>query len=438
MNRKVSLRKSFVEIYGKELIFSETDKKKVFNRLHTKPSNSKVNLKWGPAVAMVLAPFIFILLLFSLDKFAGVVPEKHAQSTVIKSAPESVKTVIGDSGIQKLLEQGKFQQVNQTVKDKGISITLHEIMYDGTRLAVIYSYETDSKQKIESSFPIAKLMINGQQFIHYSGSVMPTDKENKFLYECHLTAELPDHFDLNYEILSFGGIKGKWIFTVPIKKIEGLHKKISPNGSVNSGNQTLIVNQVTFTPSTTNLKISLSGPEQKDFSKRYVFEIRDNQGNQIENIQSAGTSGERMDNGFFITNYNEYFEPIGKLPQSITIQPFLLQHSSGTVKAALNQKLPIYLQQDQYSGIRITKVEQYQDEIWLYYTIKGPYENVSILSLLDKATGKESHSYDRLLKNKDGYIAKFKTSQPIKELTISAPKNKYTKLKDLKLEINIE
>jgi hypothetical protein len=102
------------------------------------------------------------------------------------------------------------------------------------------------------------------------------------------------------------------------------------------------LNQVTFTPSTTNLKISLSGPEQKDFSYRYVFEMLDNHGNQFDIINSGAISAKGMDNGFFITIFNEYFEPVsGKLPQSISIQPYLLHHTVETLELPLDQNLPI-------------------------------------------------------------------------------------------------
>jgi hypothetical protein len=97
------------------------------------------------------------------------------------------------------------------------------------------------------------------------------------------------------------------------------------------------------------------------------------------------------------------------------------------------------VKQDQFSGIRIAKVEQYQDEVWLYYTIKGPYESEGhIFSLIDRTSGKKIQRNDPFIKNKKGFNAMFKTSQPIQELAIIAKKNKFSKLEDLKLEINIK
>ncbi|WP_053368165.1 DUF4179 domain-containing protein [Bacillus sp. FJAT-27245] len=443
MNRKQSLQQAFIKMYGESLTFSDRDKSDVQSKLQNRRVRKRMKIHLGPYVVIALVPaVVFVLLLSNVNIFEKGT-ERREHSAVLKPAPQSNQQAFGDIGIQQVWEKGGFQEIKQTAEDKGIAISVNGAMYDGARLVIVYTIKPEIEVKNPFDlFPTEKLVINGEHFIDYSSSGGPIGKTGQHYMEYQLWGDLPDEFELGYDLVAHGDEKREWKFTFPVKKIEGLNKLIKPAYSVTSKDMTLKVEEAMFTPSTTNLKISLTVPQghemTKNPSKRYIFEVTDQKGRQIGGMYSAATSGKGLDNNMFRETFNEFYEPVGKLPKSLTIQAYSVETGQmEMLEESLNQKLPIHLKHGQYSGISIKKIERYRNQLWIYYTIEGPIHWRQFLGIREKETDLQIQPMN-LIKNNEGYLAKFDTNLPPEDLIAISPQNNLIKLDDLKLEIEIK
>lgn len=441
MSNKPSLKKTFIQKYGQDIIFSEKDKREVLTNLHGKTRRPK--WKWNIVLLMATAPVLALILTLSIQDFGQKI-EKQPQSAELKSPPESDSSFFGDEGIQRVKKEGKFQQINQTVEDNGIAVTLHEVMYDGARIAIVYSLDTEKDLQTPSKvFPFEKIFINGKRFMNYSVSGGFTNEEDKYIIEHHLTEELPDEFQMDYEMISIGDQKGQWNFSIPIKKTEGGYKYVKSDSSEASGDLFLELEEATFAPSAAKFKIHLSEPAENAMSRdpfnRYVFEIKDEKGNALTEISAETITGEESE-GTYTGIFHKYYEPVKDIPETITIQPYLLQSNyKEEIKEPLQQELPIYLEQDEYGGISITKVERYQGEIWVHYKTKGLSAMSRVhLMLKEKASNSEIERYDGYNKHAGEYIAKFKTSLPLEDLVVSTNENIVTEIDGLQLKADVK
>ncbi|WP_264739711.1 DUF4179 domain-containing protein [Cytobacillus firmus] len=444
MNRKKSLKQAFINKYGEDLHFSDEDMQLVLDKVHSKKAEQlKRKFSIRPVLMMVLTPLIIMILILSSDRLLTDSKDASKESEAPEPATEPERDLFGDAGIQNIIKDDLFTEINQTVEKNGAAFTIHEIMYDGTRLALVYSMdkeESNQEGRTHPEFPFFKLSIDGKPFIEYSESTSYAGEKNKFLQEFHTYTDIPDKFQLSIDILRLGEIEGPWSFQIPIEKIKEKYHA-SPGKSTAISDTSLTLNELSFSASSTNLSIDMSEPIEKQRKRAgtYIFEVKDDKGNSIAHMTSGATGGGDRD-GKFVENFNEYFEPVDKLPKSITIIPYL-RKSGGMdyITVPLNQELPIYLEQDQFGGIMIKEVEQKQGEIWIYYEGKGVSESFrSWVDLKEKGSNTPIERMNNYEKTAEGYIAKFKTSLPLESLTVSTAKRNITKLEGLELNVDIK
>ncbi|MBG9654910.1 DUF4179 domain-containing protein [Cytobacillus firmus] len=442
MNRKKSLKQAFINKYGEDLKFSDEDMQLVLNKVHNKKvEQPKRKSSMSPVLMLILTPLIMMILILSSEHL--LMTDSKDASKEAEPATESDRRLFGDAGIQTIIKKDLFTGINQTVEKNGVAFTIHEIMYDGTRLALVYSMdkeESNQKGSTHPEFPFFKLSIDGKPFIDYSEGSSYADEKNKFLQEFHTYTDIPDQIQLRIDILRLGEIEGPWSFEFSLEKIKEKYYA-SPGKSIEKGDTSLTLNELSFSASSTNLNIDMTEPIEKQRIRAgtYIFEIRDNKGNSIAHMTSGATGGGDRD-GKFVENFNEYFEPVDKLPKSITIIPYLEKRGEmDYITMPLNQELPIYLEQDQFGGIEIKEVEQKQGEIWIYYEGKGVSESFrSWVDLKEKGSNTPIERINNYEKTAEGYISKFKTSLPLESLIVSTAKRNITKLEGLELEVEID
>lgn len=445
MNRMKS-RQSFINFYGEEILFNEKDKKEVFNKIHnpqkTTGRKPKSTFKWGAIFAMAAVPLVLVLIFLSSDGSFTEKPEKQIKSAELKPAPQVENNLHWDAGLQKVRKEGQFQQINQTLEDGGVEATIYEAMYDGTRIGIVYGINHNEQPiKPEDNFATEKLVIGGEIFTGYSGIGRLTGEKDKHYLEYHLAEDLPDEFELGYDLTLSGNPKKEWHFKIPLKKIEGLYKDVKPLESVTSKDLTLKVEEAKFTPSSTNLKISVTGPEgHLKKGNSYLFGITDDKGREIGRLFSAASGGTGLDNNMFEDSFNEYYEPVSKLPKTLTIQPYLVGDrgmQNEMVEESLNQKLPIRIEKGQNSSMIIKKMEQYENQLWIHYTLDGPQSWWMPLRLKQAGSDEEIPLINRINKE-DVRIDIFETDLSPEDLIAITPKNNVIKLDDLKLKIDVK
>lgn len=78
---------------------------------------------------MVLTPLVILILILSSSHLFKDSQDASKESKVTEPAIESDRKLFGDVGIQKVIRDKKFTQINQTVEKNGIAFTIHEIMF---------------------------------------------------------------------------------------------------------------------------------------------------------------------------------------------------------------------------------------------------------------------------------------------------------------------
>ncbi|MCM3244956.1 DUF4179 domain-containing protein [Cytobacillus oceanisediminis] len=445
MTKRRSLKKAFIKKYGEDLIFTDKEIKEVMHKIHNQKTVSKRNFTLFPVFMLVITPVVAIVLLLSSTQLISNIKQEASKETeVSEPSNESELVPFGDIGIQKVKREGMFTSIEQTVEKHGIAITLHELMYDGTRLSFIYSMDKKNipEDRSNPNVPNFKMNVDGRLFADYSMVESIAGEDGKILHELHLYEELPDQFQLEIIVGEVGKYEGPWEFKLPVTKKDNNAHFAYPDKTATNGELSITLDKMSFAASSTNLEISMSQPlesyKKGNGSTSYLFEILDDKGQPIAHMTSGATGGGERE-GKFVDEFNEYFEPVSKLPKSITIIPYI--ESNGDLEffdTPLNQNLPLYLEQDSYGGIAITEIEQKKGEIWIHYQVEGVTENRRrVLELKEKGTDTKFMRYDRYQITPDGYIAKFKTTLPLEELVVSTWKRTIKRVEGLDLKVNV-
>ncbi|MEO2205215.1 DUF4179 domain-containing protein [Paenibacillus pabuli] len=266
-----------------------------------------------------------------------------------------------DSSLKQASTTGLTTLPNLTVTKDGVTLSIKEVMFDGTRLAFaierqgidddnmisLYPPEgaTDENGKLIPTTPI-ELQNKGYlsipdieieehskffgSFTDYVGKTPDGQNiPNMAMYEITkgLTEKnLPESFDMTVK-LNVSGIQEPFEFVVPVKNLAKDSIVLHPNQTQSNGEFSYTVSQVDLTSVTTRLVLDSEGkvpetPEQTgDLSAtKMYYDIVDQDGNQVQqNIvgyfhSSPGTK----------YHEDETYKPFGKTPKSITIKPYTL------------------------------------------------------------------------------------------------------------------
>lgn len=439
MKNKSSLKQEFINKYGDGLQFSEKDKKGVFLKMEKQQKPKRIKLI--PALTLAALPLIATILIISSNSSINNLPEKPLSST-IADRDEAVHNPLGDAGLQNLHNEGKFQEINQTVEDNGIAVTIHEALYDGDRIALIYSAKKNN-EPMERPYFYDRLTVNGDNSYNYSGGARSIDNGPRYLHQIHPSEDWPDQFELGVQLFSVGEQKGEWNFEFPIEKaVDAL--ELQPTDTASNEEWTVTLEKAALSQSSTFLKVNMATPGLKEevmgHLDRFIFEVKDNKGNILPFMTMGGTSGDDI-TGEYIEKYRLYYEPMSKLPESLSIQPYIEDADyHEALDSPLKQELPFYLPQDKYGGITITDIQQKQGETWIKYKADGPPSLTrSHLSLKKKGETAEIERLDNYTSDQQGYIlARFKTNDSLDELVASIIKSDIKKLDGLTLEVDVK
>lgn len=439
MKNKSSLKQEFINKYGDGLHFSESDKKGVFLKMEKQQKPKRIKLI--PALTLTALPLIATILIISSNSSIINHPEKPLSST-IADRDETVHNPLGDAGLQNLHNEGKFQEINQTVEDNGIAVTIHEALYDGDRIALIYSAKKNNVP-MERPYFYDRLTVNGDNSYNYSGGARSIDNGPRYLHQIQPSEDWPDQFELGVQLFSVGEQKGEWNFEFPIEKaVDAL--ELRPTDSASKDEWTVNLEKAAFSQSSTFLKVNMATPGLKEEvmgqQDRFIFEVKDNKGNILPFMIMGGTSGDDIA-GEYIEKYRLYYEPMSKLPESLSIQPYIEDADyHEALDSPLKQELPFYLPQDKYGGITITDIQQKQGETWIKYKADGPPSLTrSHLSLKKKGETAEIERLDNYTSDEQGYIlARFKTNDSLDELIVSIFKSNIKKLDGLTLQVDVK
>ncbi|HHW35733.1 MAG TPA: DUF4179 domain-containing protein [Bacillales bacterium] len=299
-----------------------------------------------------------------------------------------------DEGLRIAGKKGLTQVVNQTAKDNGITLTLNEIFYDGTRLTFGFTQE--------SLLPTGRIErptieVNGKEINFssgYSGEFV-TPQKYKMIMDITPTEELPEEFDMKMRIDSFGLIPGKWEFSVPVKQSNEVIV-IRPQEVKTIEGAEVEISSLKIGPAGTDLNVKVvkdRGNNKLDpFSLN--FYVIDENGHVLDSLTGSG-SGE-VENGKEVTALQSLYSPLKEGIQKVKVVPYTIP-MTGTdweeVTVSLDkQSLPFILDQGEFGKVLITDITYQNDRMVLYFDVQSDSIVDNMLSRnsiwLEDATGK--------------------------------------------------
>lgn len=285
-----------------------------------------------------------------------------------------------DEGLRIAGQKGLTQMVDQSTKDNGITLTMNEIFYDGTRLTLGYTQE--------SLLAIGELErptieVNGKEInfsSSYSGDFMTPQKYKGFI-NIQPTEELPAEFELKMRIDAVGLIPGKWEFDFPVKQSNEVTViKTQEVQTINDAD--VKIESLKLGPAGTDLSVEIIVDEGNKKFDPYMdldFHILDEEGNVLDLVSASG-SGD-TENGKETVKLNFLYSPIKEGAKKIKVIPFTMQkiiENIEEVSVHLDKKsLPITLDQGEAGNILITDIQNIKDKMVVYFEVQDDiiYDN---------------------------------------------------------------
>lgn len=248
-----------------------------------------------------------------------------------------------DIGLKKAKETGMTEDYQKSVESNNIELTITETYFDGVNLSVGYKLKNNSEeewqlpQKIGAGATHFLLLRGGDHEFEINGShiyggfsdeyevIGPNEYEGILNLYPH---EFPEgnNFNLGLSFKEIQGVKGEWIFDIPVskEKVQALQHSFFPNQIVNGLGGEITIKSVTFTPTGTELKTEAI--MEKGRGKDILFSIK-------ELGADNGVTGhtKQLENAKEITFSRSTFPPLKEIPGSITITAYSSSETSGEI-----------------------------------------------------------------------------------------------------------
>ncbi|MEK4043147.1 DUF4179 domain-containing protein [Paenibacillus sp. FSL H8-0048] len=272
-----------------------------------------------------------------------------AMAETLKQLPfiSSVFQLAGDSGLRKANEAGLTANVEQTVTQDGMTLTVSEQMYDGSRLSLVltrskgvYAHksfsdtwaipdpETGSLINHPMDFYVNGELVNTGVGIAPGGREAPDSVIITTLNSGNL--QLPDTFDFKMSVY-LPGYADPFIFKFPVTRqvLEGV--VLTPDILKMHDHINLMIKRLEVSTTSTQLNVEVQGeagehitaieaniPDKYKVNGHFpvYFELSDEQGREVRGLGGEGGTGE----GNFLS-YTFNYEPFETMPARITIKP---------------------------------------------------------------------------------------------------------------------
>ncbi|MDQ0495675.1 DUF4179 domain-containing protein [Paenibacillus brasilensis] len=264
--------------------------------------------------------------------------------------------------IQTAVDKGILSHPNESVTHDGITLTLSDVLYDGTRLSFsierkgenmpegsmspyipmdskteskdeewIKKHKVPEKDQLKGYFKHPEVLINSKK-VDSKQFIFGDDphKNNSVMGEFLQLGSLPDEFELTVRT-SMTGVDEPYEFKVPVK-IDNTMIVVQPNETKTSDSFSYTVKELKSTSTTTRLVLDSTGevPASPEQTGEYAptmmyYDIVDDQGNILEQRQFGYFNSKPR------TKYHvdELYDAVKPNTKYVTIKPFTL-----TVKPA--------------------------------------------------------------------------------------------------------
>ena len=425
-NKLIELKEILIEEeVRKDLEFTSKDREKVLNSIHQPiKQNRRIN------APVFIASSLSVALIFLL---------------VMSSTPTERKNTGHEEQIEFVDQTSLFTELNQTVENNGIKVTLQKVMYDGSRILVEYEAESTTGEELERVTGNYRLTVNGEKGKDLTLSPQEGDEKDTAVVAIELYKEFPEQFELGFNINKIEEQNGTWNFNIPIQQVPGKIKRFEPRSVVKKDHLQLSINEVIASQSAIKIRYEESENGKIDrssplYNKSVIYEILDPKGNEIVPISSRGISLDWFSYGNGKHSTTTWYHAPKELPEYLVLKAYIPKQESQSIsiKKSINESVPIVLNQDATNELVISKIEKKEGQVWLHYSIDGNLKQArNWLSLKWEKDGEEQYfqpiSYPDYKPNQEN-IAKFDVNFS-ENLYIVTEKISFEEIEELDMKI---
>ncbi|MCW6091153.1 DUF4179 domain-containing protein [Clostridium sporogenes] len=367
-----------------------------------------------------------------------------------------IQSLIG-YGVPKEGAYGKYSNgVNESVTDKGITLTINEVVCDDTELMIAYTIKTqDNIKKIVKEVKEATgIYFSFGQYIKIDGKETSggSSSDGKYLDgHTYINSEsidigdmnLKNSFNVDLNVKNIYDVIGNWNLKFSVSKNEAAkHTKVfKPNTKVQFDESLVNVEKVSFTPMNTNITVTgdykdksreATKNREEDFKNGkssghnlYDWFVFDDKGNEI--IPKGSKSYEKESLNDYTCNLN--LVAVKSIPKNLNVVPYRINFDMEEYKKYksadgsifippiykdINGVYPIELSQGSIGKLIIKEIKTKKDRTVVKYKVEGkaPFLQAKELFIMDDKDNavqtKDNNFQIKKDKNSpNGYIMEF-------------------------------
>jgi len=343
-------------------------------------------------VAAGFSALAMVVLLGTLSAFPASADQLRKIPIVGKIFEGNIFSFAGDSGIVNGRDIGLAALLNVEAVDKGVTIKLQDVLYDGARLSVGYEIRSERPDNLMFLGEVA-VKLNGIPSPGTTFSTKPHRIDDNrsagiMTFDIDGLDDTMNHFDLELSIGEVTGfaaensavrnqVIGEWRFRFPVANKspdDSRYTSLADGYTASSSDGQFQVTGYRLTPATTQLDFRYIG----DMSWP-GFQLKDDRGMLIETFDLRYTTS---DDGIAIGTVR--FAPLAVGTKAIYATPYILlahKTESYEVSTPLTDAFPIALSQGEVGEVIVNNVSFQADKTLIYYEVKGKVPYMQFASL---------------------------------------------------------
>ncbi|WCN36814.1 DUF4179 domain-containing protein [Aneurinibacillus uraniidurans] len=263
-----------------------------------------------------------------------------AMAQVLREVPliGSVFEKTGDPVLKDMSERGLTSQPQKIATDKGVEMTITDVFYDGSRLAIGYKLKPQNNQPLKVSSDLMplqwKIGVKETDQIQWIGDAKEVARDNgEYVGKIDLNFEIEEksleNFTLQLDVEAIHGVAGNWKFILPIsmEKTAKASTTFRPMVTKKWNGMTYTVERVTFSPATTQVIVKRTVSKEKMNDFYYIG--YDEHMKRMSGGPSSGSAPKDEGNGMVTITDTLKFAAMQDIPKQITIEA-LIPHQLGS------------------------------------------------------------------------------------------------------------
>lgn len=400
---------------------------------------------------------------------------------------KSVIQALVGYGVPKEGEYEKYSNsINKSVTDKGITLTINEVVCDDGELMIAYTIKTkdDIKKVVKEVKEATGIYFSFSQYIKIDGKETSgsSSSDGKYLdghtyinSDCIDIGDmnLKNSFNVDLNVKNIYDVIGNWNFKFSVSKDKAAKhtKMFKPNTKVKFDESLVNVGKVSFTPMNTNITVTgdykdksqeATKNREEDFKNGkssgynlYEWFVFDDKGNEI--IPKGSKSYEKESLNDYTCNLN--LVAVKSIPKYLNVVPYRInfdreeykkyKSSDGSIFIPpiykdISGVYPIELSQGAMGKLIIKEIKTYKDKTVVKYKAEGkaPFLQAKQLFIKDDkdnaAQGKDNNFDAKKDSSPNEYIMEFEPLDKNKKYRIGTNGlGEYEIRNDLKFRINL-